>query len=283
VTLAELQTAFHALATRAGDPAIAAERFLVGSAELSASERIGIYADMYVWRLTDSLREDHPKLATLLGDGRFLALAEAYAREHPSDQPDLGRFGRHLAAFLRRFPAPERPDLADLAALEWARSEVFLERPSTSVALDALAAVGPAEFVDARLEAIPALRVLVLEHDVVAVWGRLENGEPAGEPVARRCGVVVWRTELEVFHAPVDLDEARALDAAVAGEPLSRVCAELEHRDDPAAAAFAALSSWLEEGWIAAISTAEASATAATSSTGQVRDRRRRLRHPGAR
>jgi hypothetical protein len=144
--------------------------------------------------------------------------------------------------------------------------------------------VGPAEFLDARLEVIPALRVLVLEHDAAAVWGRLENGEPAGEPVARRSGVVVWRAELEVFHAPVDLDEARALDAAVAGGPLSRVCAELEHRDDPAAEAFTALSSWFEEGWIAAISTAEGSATAAaTSSTGQVRDRRRRLRHPGAR
>jgi hypothetical protein len=254
VTLAELQTAFHALATRAADPAIGAEQFLLGSAELSASERIGIYADMYLWRLTDSLREDYPKLAALLGDERFLALAEAYAREHPSDRPDLGQLGRHLPAFLHRFPAPERADVADLAALEWARAEVFFEAPATPVGRDALAALGPEAFPDAGLEVIPAVRVLVLDHDAAAVWSRLEKGEPAGEPVAQRTGVVVWRTELEVFHARVDLDEARALDAAGAGEPLSRVCAELEHRDDPAAAAFAAISSWLEEGWIAAIS-----------------------------
>jgi hypothetical protein len=257
VTLAELQTAFHALATRAADPAIAAEQFLVGSAELSASERVGIYADMYLWRLADSLREDYPKLAKALGDERFLALAEAYAREHPSDRPDLGQFGRHLPAFLRRFPAGQRADLADLAALEWARSEVFFEAPATPVARDALAALAPDAFPDARLQTIPALRVLVLDHDAAAVWGRLESAEPAGEPAAQQNGAVVWRKGFEVFHARVDLDEARALDAAVAGEPLSRLCAEFERRDDPAAAAFAALSSWLEEGWIAAISTAE--------------------------
>lgn len=251
MTLAELQSAFHALATRAADPAIAAEQFLVGSAELSASERIGIYGDMYLWRLTDSLREDYPKLAALLGDERFLALAEAYAREHPSDRPDLGQFGRHLSAFLRRFPAPERADAADLAALEWARSEVFFEAPAAPIGRDALVALGPEAFPDARLEPIPALRVLVLEHDAAAVWRRIEDAERAGAPLAERTAVVVWRAGLEVFHARVELDEARALEAAVARAPLARVCAEFERRDDPAAAAFAALRSWFDEGWIA--------------------------------
>ncbi len=259
MTLAEIQAAFHALATRAAGPTIAAEQFLVGSAELSAAERIGIYADMYLWRLTDSLREDYPKLAALLGDERFLALAEAYAREHPSDRPDLGRFGRHLPAFLRRFPAPERADLADLAALEWARSEVFFEAPATPIARDALARLRPEAFPDARLQVVPAVRVLVLDHDAAAVWSRLEKGEGAGEPLAQRVAVAVWRAGFEVFHARVELDEARAFEAALAGEPLSRVCAEFAPREDPAAAAFGALSSWLEEGWIAAISSEDAS------------------------
>jgi hypothetical protein len=254
VTLAEIQTAFHALATRAADPAVAPEELLLGSPELSASERIGIYADMYLWRLTDALREDYPKLAAVLGEERFRALAEAYAREHPSDRPDLGQLGRHLPAFLRRFPAPARADLADLAAIEWARSEVFFEAAATSVGRDALAALRPESFPEARLAVIPALRVLVVEHDAASVWSRLEGGELPGEPIALRTGVVVWRSGFEVFHSRVELDEAGALEAAVAGEPLSRVCAEFGRRGDPAGAAFAALSSWLAEGWIAAIS-----------------------------
>jgi hypothetical protein len=255
VTLAETQAAFHALATRAEDPPNAAEELLVGTPDLPAAERIGIYADMYLWRLTDALREDYPKLAALLGDERFLALAEAYAREHPSDRPDLGQFGRHLPAFLRRLPASERADLADLAALEWARSEVFFETPGTPVSRDALAALGPDTFLDARLELVPALRVLTLDHDAAALWRHLEEDEPADAPIANATTVVVWRAGFEVFHGRVELDEARALELARACEPLATVCAAFGQREDPAVAAFAAIASWFDEGWIAALST----------------------------
>ncbi len=265
MTLAETQAAFHALATRAAVLPAAAEDLLAGSSELPAAERIGIYADMYLWRLADALREDYPKLAALLGDERFLALAEAYAREHPSDRPDLGQFGRHLPSFLRRFPATERADLADLAALEWARSEVFFEKPATPIARDAFAALGQDGFLCARLELVPALRVLVLDHDAAGLWRRLEEGDP-GAAVASTTAVAVWRAGFEVFHAPVQIDEARAIEIARAGEPLPHVCAAFQHREDPAGAAFAALVSWLDEGWIAAISSAGGSGCRAAGS-----------------
>jgi hypothetical protein len=255
VTLAETQAAFHALATRSAAPPLAAEDFLAGSQELPASERIAIYADMYLWRLTDALREDYPKLAAVLGDERFLALAEAYAAEHPSDHPDLGRFGRHLPSFLRRFPAPERADLHELAALEWVRSEVFFDAPTDLVGREALAALDPGAFSEAGLEPIPALRVLRLEHDVPTTWRRLEDGETAGPVLAARTAVVVWRTGFDVFHTMIEPDEADALELAMAGERLAVICEAFAGRDDPGAAAFAALASWFDEGWIASIST----------------------------
>jgi YD repeat-containing protein len=248
------------------DPPSIAEEFLVGSPELPADERIGVYADMYLWRLTDALREDYPKLAALLGEERFRALAEAYAREIPSDRPDLGQFGRHLPAFLGRSPAQERADLADLAALEWARAEVFFEAPATPVARDSLAALAPDTFLNARLELIPALRVLALGHDAATLWRRIEDDEPADAPIADPTVVAVWRAGFEVFHGRIELDEARALEAARAGEPLASVCAAFGEREDPAAAAFAALASWFDEGWIAAISTDAVPASSASSS-----------------
>lgn len=257
MTLAEMQAAFHALATGAA-PSRAAAEFLVGSPELAAEERIGLYADMYRWRLADALREDYPKLAALLGDERFLALAEAYAREHPSDHPDLGRFGRHLPEFLRRFSVGERLDLPDLAALEWARSEVFFEAPAEPVRQAALAALGPEGFASARLRFVPALRLLVLDHDATAPWRRLEDGEAPGPPVAGPGPVAVWRAGFDVLHARVELDEARALAAARAGASMPVLCAAFAHRDDPASAAFGALASWLDEGWIASVGSAPA-------------------------
>jgi hypothetical protein len=100
---------------------------------------------------------------------------------------------------------------------------------------------------------VSALRLLVLDHDAAAVWRRIEEGEVACEPIAAATALAVWRSGFEVFHARVEPDEARALAAALAGDPLSRVCAAFERHEDPAAAAFAALASWLDEGWIAGI------------------------------
>lgn len=68
--------------------------------------------------------------------------------------------------------------------------------------------------------------------------------------------VAVWRNGFEVFHGPLPLDEAAALEAAASGASLAAICAAFAYRQDPAAAAHAALSSWLREGWIAALSSA---------------------------
>ena len=254
MTLADTQALFHAAVTRAeGYRSLEIQRCFTGSPELGAAERIEIYADMYLWRLVDALREDYPKLAALLGDERFYALAEAYVREHPSAHHDLGRVGVHLAAFLRAHPDPRRPDLADLAALEWARSEVFFEAKEVPVRQDALAALPPDEFLEARLRLAPALRVLAVEHDAVGLWRALEHGSPAPPPAPGIQAIAVWRREFEVFHTALELDEATALESAASGDPLARVCAGFNGREDAARAAFDAITSWFDEGWVAAV------------------------------
>lgn len=122
MTLAETQALFHEALTGAGPVAAARlEACFAGTPELPAVERVAIYADMYRWRLVDALRETFPKLVRALGDEPFAALADDYLRRHPSEHHDVGQVGRRLAAFLREYPDPERPDLADLAELEWAR------------------------------------------------------------------------------------------------------------------------------------------------------------------
>jgi hypothetical protein len=98
-----------------------------------------------------------------------------------------------------------------------------------------------------------ALRVLVLDHAVAAFWRRLEDGARPDPPSPGVAAVVVWRIGFDVFHAEIPLDEAVALEGAMSGSDLARVCAAFTHREDPAAAAHAALSSWVEEGWVVAV------------------------------
>jgi hypothetical protein len=254
MTLAETQALFRTLLTEPAQVAPgAAARCFVGTPALPAAERLGIYQGMYRARLADALRETFPNLARCLGDGAFAALASDYLERHPSDHHDLGRFGRHLAAFLRRHPAPDRGDLADLTELEWARHRSFTAAPHEPVGPGAFAGLDAESASRTGLRLSPALSVLRLDHAVASLWRRLEDGLPPGPPTPGPAAVAVWRSGFEVFHATLPLDEAAALLEAGAGATLADTCAAFGGRDAPAAAAHAALSSWLGEGWISGI------------------------------
>lgn len=252
--LAEMQRLFYQLAARApGSESLDVATLFSGTAELDAKARIGIYADMFIWRQIDALREDFPKLALLLGDGHFYAMAEDYLKAHPSRHASLSELGRELAGFLLRWSGEgARADLADLAALEWARAKVFEEANFEPAPPERLRAFSADVFPRVRLRFVPALRALELRHDFVELWQSLEEGSPAGPPSPRGHTVVVWRKGFEVLHAPIDRDETAALELAQSGEPLGIVCGAFAQRPDPVEAAFTAISSWFVESWVLA-------------------------------
>jgi hypothetical protein len=253
VTLAETQELFHRAIT-GPIPLDEAEldRCFGGTGELPAGDRVAIYRNMYTARLVDALRETFPNLARFLGEARFGALGEAYLAEHPSEHHDVGRLGRRLADFLKAYPDPERADLADLAELEWTRNEVFFAPESEIVGADALAAAGVENVAAVRLRMAPSLRVIGLAHDAAALWRSLEAGEDVLSP-REGPAVAVWRRGFEVFHCTLPPEEAEALLAARAGEPIEAICGFFADRPDPAAEAHAAISSWFAEGWIAGV------------------------------
>jgi hypothetical protein len=162
----------------------------------------------------------------------------------------VGLLGRHLAAFLGRHPDPERPDLADLAALEWARQEAFFAPPVAPVGAEALAGLDAGGAARTGLALAPSLRLLQLDHAAPELWRRLEDGQPPDPPAPGATAVAVWRSGFEVVHASLPPGEAAALAEALRGAPLASICAAFEGQEDPAAAAHAALSSWLVEGWV---------------------------------
>ena len=251
MTLAETQALFaEAITGGAPLPVGRLEACFAGTPGLPAAARVAIYADMYRWRLIAALRETFPSLVRQLGDETFAALADDYLLRHPSEHHDVGQVGRLLAAFLRRHPDPERPDLADLAELEWARQEVFFAPAAEPAGPELLAGLDAEGFARSGLLLSPALRLLVLDHAAPPLWRRLEEGEPPGPPIPGPAAVAVWRSGFEVFHASLPLDEAAALATARDGGALAATCAAFAGREAPAAAAHAALSSWFHDGWI---------------------------------
>jgi len=210
----------------------------VGSSGLGAAERVAIYTNMVLHRQVDALRDTFPKVAAALGDSAFFEMASAYVRAHPSEHPDLGQLGRHLASFLNR------PDLRDLARLEWTRSEVFEAAFADSLSADQFEALArdPARFMAHPIKLIPALRLLELDHDIEPLWEGTATSSGS-----RAAWLVIWRAGFEVFHVAVEADEARAVSRAIECAPLGEVCAAFARPQR----AVEALRSWLAEGWVA--------------------------------
>ena len=235
MNLAETQRLFWELLQGTERPLDA----FVGSPALPAQERVAIYARMFLHRQVDALREMFPKVVAALGDEGFFEVAARYVHAHPSEHPDLGQLGRRFATFL------ERPDLRDLARLEWARGEVFEALQKASLSPDEFArlAQDAGAFMNHRVELIPALRLLELQHDIGPLWDETEK-----TAAPRPTQWVVWRAGFDVFHVAVDADEARAVHLAIGGAAIGDICGAV----GDAARAAEVLQEWLAEGWIAA-------------------------------
>ncbi|HTP30095.1 MAG TPA: DNA-binding domain-containing protein [Anaeromyxobacteraceae bacterium] len=265
MTLAETQALVHQAITSGTEPARGRiEGCIADTPTLSSHECVEVYANMYLWRLVDALRETFPNLSKHLGDGAFAGLAEDYVRRHPSEHHDIGQMGKLLPAFLREYPDPERPDLADLAELEWARNEVFFAPDGPAMDEQVFNSIPAAKLASLRLQLVPSVRVLRLAHDATDLWRRLENGEPPGPSMNARATAVVWRRDFQVFHCNVSLREGEALRAARAGGTLGEVCACFEGSPEPASEAFTAISSWLVERWLEGSGDAEFRSEAST-------------------
>src|SRR5439155_1691161 len=115
-------------------------------------------AGMYFWRLVDALREDFPKLATVLGDGGFADLVRGYIRAHPSTAPSIRHLGRALPDFLAGY---QPAYLADLARLEWTRLQVFDAPDETPLTAGDLRRIAVEEWPGLRFTLVAACARLV--------------------------------------------------------------------------------------------------------------------------
>ncbi len=165
--LAELQRRFFELVTgpqgiaqelaRRGIPEPELAAIIAGDARASAVERLDVYANMYFFRILEVLRADYPKLAAVVGAETFHDLATDYLQAHPSRHPSLRFVGAALPDFLARHAlGATRAWLAELAALEWARVDVFDRADAEVLAHAALSALAPEAFAALALAPVPA-------------------------------------------------------------------------------------------------------------------------------
>lgn len=254
-------------------PAVRAATALVRpGASLRAAERIEIYRRSYWCRLLDSLAEDFPGLAAVVGQQGFLKLARAYLWECPSRSWTLRDLGSRLEAWLARHRefAGARPDLAiEMARLEWAHIHAFDGPEAPPLEPEQLGRATA----DLRLRLQPYVSLLALRYPVDEIRvqaveacagdgaagagrrlrGRIRMLRPAAEPIY----LAVHRFELDVYYRRLDQAAYLLLTALRRGHTLgSALDMILENRSWRGADAAKTLQSWFAAwsrlGWLLA-------------------------------
>jgi len=151
-TLAELQQEFASYLTRRGQGAPDAVQ---GDANAGPGERMDLYAGAYVSRLAEVLGEDFPGVWGMLGDEQFWQLCQTYIRQHPSVYPSIRWFGSHLLEFLRQNPPYSGyPQVAEMAAFEWAQGLVFDAAGEDALDMQAFGRIPAEEWAGLTFDAI---------------------------------------------------------------------------------------------------------------------------------
>jgi hypothetical protein len=173
-------------------------------------ERLEVYANMYFYRLRDVLAQDFPALSAVLGEARFHNLITDYLRAHPSRDPSVRNLGRALPAYL------DGSWLADLAALEWARLDVFdrTDEPVLQVG----------DLTELTLQVIAAHEVVRVQYAIEPIWRARAGQEAAYAPHS----VLVWRRSDGVHHRPLAPDEAALWPLLCDGVSFVELCGRID-------------------------------------------------------
>jgi Putative DNA-binding domain len=239
------------------------------SRNLTAAERMSIYASAYYARLLECLEAYYPVLRRALGEELFHSFAFEYLQRHPSGSYTLDHLGDHFARFLEE----TRPDdgsswpdfLIDLATLEWNIARVF-DGPGVEfqplLTPEALQSFPVERFGEARLAPVPCLRVLAFRYPVNAYYTAARKTEDEGEeiplpePAAER--VALTRRDFVVRRYPLTAPQyallEKILEGATVGEAIVAAAEASDLEDDALATELKAwFRFWSAEGFFQAI------------------------------
>jgi hypothetical protein len=239
------------------------------SKNLTAEQRIGIYANAYYARLLECLRESFPILTRALGSDTFNDFAFEYLQRYPPRSYTLNRLADRFAQFLEE-TRPDRPAdggelpiswpdfLIDLARLEWNIEQVF-DGPGTEKEKFLCAAdfrsIPADRLPEAYLIPAPCLRILRFRYPVNSYFSAARSAQPQETieiPAPGDEFVALTRRNYIVRRIAIDRAQCALLEAILVGQTLADAIAASGAKTDVGDEQFATqLGHWFEE-WTAA-------------------------------
>lgn len=234
-SLIELQRQFHDAIT--GEQLSDAALDVVRDDGIDRRRRLEVYVNAYRIRLVDAIASEYPKVEAALGRAAFVELCRRYLLAHPTSRPSLRDAAQHLPAFLARGGFPQGPSyLADLAALERARTNAFDGADADPLRRDDLAHVAAEEVAFLQLPLVPTAALLDMASIADEVWAAIEaevSPPVQSSAIALARTILIWRRDITVIHRTLAIDEAEVLRALAAGATFAEACEVLAQHDNP--------------------------------------------------
>jgi Putative DNA-binding domain len=228
---------------------------------MTPAERVEVYREQFRLRHLKNLGDDYPTLAWAMGGAEaFEALATEYLVAHPPRTWDLQRLGADVPRFVgshARWGAHARA--CDAARLDWAFMETFDAPDAPPFDPSVLASTPEDRWPSARIELLPALRLVAMQSALHEVREALERGAEPPEPVRADTRVVVWRDPACFLRSvAIDAGAFDLLERLRDGEPLGPACEAAAQAAGEDAATFgervgAWFQDWTTRGWIARV------------------------------
>ncbi|WP_242138781.1 DNA-binding domain-containing protein [Sphingomonas sp. TREG-RG-20F-R18-01] len=217
----------------------------------SAGPGLAVYHNAYRAQLVACLKDSYERLWAWLGDDAFEAAARHHIALHAPTSWTLGEYGIGFADTIDAL-YPEDPEVAEIAALDWALRRAF-DGPDARP-------FDPARFAevdwdDAVLHFVPTLDLLPVKTNCGAIWTAIAAGDavPAAQMLPEPAWVRVWRADLQPHFATIEQTESDAIQRAASGSSFAHLCDGLAERIGVEEALLAAgryLASWVQDGLI---------------------------------
>jgi hypothetical protein len=181
-SLRELQRSFAA-ALR--DPAVACA--------VLPPANLAVYRNNASITFRETLERTFPVVRRRVGDDYFRQLCAQYRQKFPSRNADLHWAGRDFTPFLvEQLSGTDYAWLADLAQLEWLRTESAVSGEKPALTASVLAEIAAEDLERLVFGLQPSVRLHASSYPVFSVWmvNQVDNAPPVDHSAGSECGMI---------------------------------------------------------------------------------------------
>ncbi len=150
---------------------ISATKYITSDDRLSAEQRLGIYRGSVHGILTNALGITFPVTKALVGEPFFDNMCDRFIDQYPPKSPFFARYGGDFSKFLEQFePAKSIYYLSDVAALEWARHDVWHQNLLEPVDFSEMASLTEEQQTSVWFELKQSLRLIESDSRIDLIW-----------------------------------------------------------------------------------------------------------------